>query len=218
LKSSIEPLASEPDSTYFDAIENAQELVRSFSEIRPPPSMVQRLTRNALVAQSRLWWRDALAQSRGADYAQATSAEIDREFSNITVKGLDEISLTSERGDIPVVVFNDSDYAIAVAVRLVASQLELDQDRFEFTVEPHSSHQLTAHARVRSSGIFPLRVDLETPDGSFRIASKSVRIRSTEFNVIALTITFGALAFLVFFYLARLLRARRRARSEGAPA
>jgi hypothetical protein len=44
---------------------------------------------------------------------------------------------------------------------------------------------------------------------------KRITIRSTAFNRVALGITFGALAFLIFFYMFRVLR-RRRGKASNA--
>jgi hypothetical protein len=63
--------------------------------------------------------------------------------------------------------------------------------------------------RAGSSGIFPLEVAVETPDGSYEIDKRSITVRSTEFNQVALLITLGALGFLVFFFLLRGIRRRR---------
>jgi hypothetical protein len=67
---------------------------------------------------------------------------------------------------------------------------------------------LTVDVAAQSSGIFPLVVTVETPDGTF-ITDKTIEVRSTEFNEIALGLTFGALAFLILFYITRAIRGRR---------
>ena len=41
-------------------------------------------------------------------------------------------------------------------------------------------------------------------------------MRSTEFNEVALGLTFGALAFLVLFYVTRAVRGRRERAREGS--
>jgi hypothetical protein len=63
-----------------------------------------------------------------------------------------------------------------------------------------------------------LRINTETPDGGLTFGSVVVTIRSTEFNRIALGLTFGALAFLILFYTAKAVRRRRRATDATADA
>jgi hypothetical protein len=80
------------------------------------------------------------------------------------------------------------------------------------TFEPGVT-ELPIQASARASGIYPVRVRLETTEG-FLVYETSIRIRSTEFNEIALAITLGALLFLVVFSTIRGVR-RRRSGSES---
>jgi hypothetical protein len=57
---------------------------------------------------------------------------------------------------------------------------------------------------------------LITPDGSEVIAESEPTVRSTEFNNVALTITMGALFFLIAFYVLRWYRRRNAAPPAGA--
>ncbi|HZA19378.1 MAG TPA: hypothetical protein VE889_00875, partial [Actinomycetota bacterium] len=52
------------------------------------------------------------------------------------------------------------------------------------------------------------------PDGLDIGAPVTLTVRSTEFNEIALGLTFGALAFLILFYVVRGLRNRREADTD----
>jgi hypothetical protein len=213
--SQISPLTNQPQFDYFNTIEDAAERVSHFDLLRPPSAVVGRLVRNTLLAQSRLWWNDTLTLGRGLGYAQATVKEVDAEMSKITLGTPDQIRLTSRQGEVPLVVFNETGYPVTIDIRVVSQQLGLDlelepsllEDR---RIEPDSTNQFTIRARARSSGIFPLEIRLETPDG-YPISSKEVTVTSTEFNEIALGITIGAFTFLVLFYVTRALR-RRRAR------
>jgi hypothetical protein len=207
----LPPLASEPDSVFYDDLEEAYDLVDSFGDINPPTARQRRLIRNLLVAQSRLWSGDQTLVTRGAEYLDQTLAEVTAEFAKITIGGIEEIRLTSRRGEIPIEVFNDTNYPVTVDIRLVAPELRMDQTLSE-VLQEHRFKQLSVDVtdRSRASGIFSLQVMVETPDGSYEIDQKLVRIRSTEFNIVALTITIGAFAFLVLFYLLRGFRRQER--------
>ncbi|MEA2487275.1 MAG: hypothetical protein QOF16_929, partial [Actinomycetota bacterium] len=63
------PLHDDPGTSYFDAISGASAEVSSFGQIGPPAALLDRLSENVLVSQSRLWWGDAAAQTRGRAFA-----------------------------------------------------------------------------------------------------------------------------------------------------
>jgi hypothetical protein len=209
----IVPLEDGPSFDYFNTIEDAAESTSHFELIGPPPSIVQRMVRNTLVAQSRLWWSDLALLGRGVSYAQATLNEIDDEYSKLTLGTPNQIRLTSRQGEIPLVVFNETGYPVTVDIRITSQQLDLELEPSLIEgrrMEPDSTNQIIIKASARSSGIFPMTISLETPDG-FPISSKVVTVSSTEFNEVALGITIGAFAFLVLFYVTRAIRRRARA-------
>ena len=204
----------DPTEGLFDSIASTQDLVESFQLIRPPAALTQRLTRNLLVAQSRLWGASPLLTERADTYVEKTLAETEGELDKITVGGTDEIRLTSQRGEIPLEVFNEASYPVSLNVRVVSPDLRLDET-FPLALQPDRFQQITVDIAARSSGIFPVEVSLETPDGSYEIDTRSITVRSTEFNQIAVVITIGALVFLVLFYLVPGLR-RRAPHAEAA--
>lgn len=201
-------LSNQPDSGYLEAIADADEVVDAFRGIQPSPSLLQRLTRNTLVSESRLWWREPTLLAEGERYATDAAAEADRELGKITIGGSDEVSLTSTSAEVPIVIFNDASYDVSVNVRIVSTDLNLEET-YPITVQANGLRQLTVDVAAQSSGIFPLFVTVETPDGREIHPATEIQIRSTEFNEIALGLTFGALAFLVLFYITRAVRGHR---------
>jgi Family of unknown function (DUF6049) len=217
------PAHGAPGESYFASIADASLAVGDFASLRPRDlspteqwrgdQLLERLQSNILVAQSRLWWSDIALMAEGATYARATEQEADDHLGRIRVGGRDELTLTSSRQPIPVVLFNRNPFAVQVTVRL-DSRGELDFDGapdriFEHTLVPPGNQPLTAVANARSSGTFTLDVSVLTPNGQ-EITDQPITIRSTRFNKIALGITIGALAFLVLFYTSRAVRNRRR--------
>lgn len=201
------PLVNEPDPDYVEEIARANEIVEGFRGVQPPPALIQRLTRNTLVSGSRLWWRDPGLLLEGERYATEAADEAERELGKITIAGNSEIALTSRRAEIPLVVLNDASYDVSVTVRISSTDLRIDET-FRITVQARGLRQLSVDVAAQSSGIFTVFVDVETPDGH-PIDDRRIQVRSTEFNEIALGLTFGALAFLVLFYITRAIRGRR---------
>ncbi|MGH2807939.1 MAG: DUF6049 family protein [Actinomycetota bacterium] len=206
IRTSLPPLGNLPEPSYFEDLNVAQQELEHFETVGPPASFVQRLTRNILTAESRLWWGNEL-EDRGRAYATESLAEVNAERAKISIGSSKEIRLTSRTAPIQIVVFNDADYPVRVRVHLSSSDLDLERT-VEETVQARGLKQVRFDISADTSGIFTIQAEVETPDGR-GIAATPITIRSTEFNEIALGLTFGALAFLILFYITRTVRQRR---------
>jgi hypothetical protein len=202
---------TQPDDDYIEEVAAAAGAVESFSQMHPPDGLVQRLGRDVLVAQSRLWWSDAARLAEGSAFAVAARAEVDRELGKISVFGQENITLTSRRGEIPLNLVNRTNYDVTAEISIESfdRDITLDEHTIEDTFPPGATF-LPVQATARASGVFLIQIRVLTPDG-LTIDETTVSIRSTEYNEIALGITVGALAFLVMFYMFRGLGRRRAA-------
>jgi len=183
--------------------------------VDPPDALVERLHRDVLVAQSRWWWTEP---ERGIAYARHATERVDAEFEKVRIVGPNEITLTSRTGELQFLIVNDTGYPITAGVELVSTQLDLNEtEPYEIAA---AQQRLNVPVTTRSSGIFRLTVQLVTPEGIPIGESQQIRVRSTDFNAIALGITFGALAFLILFYAVRGIRRKRRsgAKTGTSPA
>lgn len=202
-------LTNAPDSGYAAEVARADSRVESFRGVQPPPGLLERLARNTLVSESRLWWNDPTRLIAGERYATDAADEAEREMAKISIGGTDEISLTSSEAQLPIVVFNDAAYDVSVNVEVRSTELRLDET-FPVTVQANGLRQLTVDVAAQSSGIGSVFIEVQAPDGH-EIATKRITVRSTAFNEVALGLTFGALAFLILFYVTRAIRTRRSA-------
>ena len=199
----------------YAAIERTESIIESFNSVGPPAPMYQRLLRNYLVAESRNWWVDDALAAQGLAYAGASAEEARAEMDKVSIEVSERITLTSRAEDIPVRVLNDAGYPVRVRFQLDSPRLRFEEEQvrtFETGRTP-----LTIPVRTDTSGFFPVTMSLVTPDGSEVIAESQPTVRSTEFNNVALTITLGALFFLIAFYLLRWYR-RRNPPSAQEPA
>jgi Family of unknown function (DUF6049) len=210
LRQSLPPLQNDPGDALLEVVQTAGDTVTSFATINPPEALVRRLSRAVLTAQSRTWWTDPALTARGAAYATAAENGALAELEKITIEADEQITMTSRQAEIPVAVFNDADYPVRIRIQLVSPSLTFETDAIEATFEPPGERLPNGvSATAKSSGIFPLTINIQTPDGRLTFGSKDITVRSTEFNRIALGLTFGALGFLILFYTARALRRRR---------
>lgn len=207
----LEPLANEPDATFYGEIASTIDFVDRFRRMQPPEEMVDRFVRNTLVAQSRLWWPSDELMEVANGYLSGTTAAAEDEIAKVTIGGPSEINLTSREGEIPLTVSNRTGFPTTLRVRLESPQRDLSLDPVLVPAQriaDDDSLQFTVEAQARSSGIFRMEVVVETPDGDLLVSEKIITIRSTAFNRVALGITLGAFGFLVVFYLLRVFRRR----------
>jgi len=209
--------SSAPDASLYEAIAVADDVVDTYADIQPPETFVQDLNRNLLVAQSRTWWTDDDLFERGVGYVQQTRAIAEGELDKISLRAPGEITLTSEQGEITLSLVNEADYPVTVRITPTSDDVTFDPPTIEDTFEPGGASQFRIDVRSESSGIFPVNVRLETPNGE-PIRPISIRVRSTSFNDIAVAITLGALAFLILWYAMRAVRKRRRAHKPASEA
>jgi hypothetical protein len=206
---------NELDAFGYDVIEEAESTIESFNSVGPPVAMYQRLLRNTLVAESRNWWESEELATQGLSYARASAQEARSEMDKVSIEVSERITLTSRAEDIPVRVLNNAGYPVKVRFQLESPQFRFEDEQIQ-TFETGRT-PLTIPVRAESSGFFRVTMALITPDGSEVIAESEPTVRSTEFNNVALTITIGALFFLIAFYLLRWYR-RRNAPPAREPA
>lgn len=210
-------LRGQPDEADFETIRRTADRLETYRELGPPQERLDRMDHNLLVAVSRTWWNEPpLSTQEGIAYAEDTEDEIIGEFDKLTVSG-PNTTLTSQRSAIEVNVFNETTYPVTVDVDFFAQggDIRIDESDKEeldnLTVEPGAAPAIKVDAIAESSGIFNVRARILSPVTRTEINSQELTIRSTNFNQIALGITFGALAFLILFYILRLISRRRRA-------
>lgn len=202
----------QPEEDFFASVAQTVELVNSFRRMQPPDQLVTRLRRNTLVAESRLWWSSPDLFENATGYLEGTESETQEQVAKVTIGGPSQINLTSQTGEIPLVVSNGTSFptTVRIGVRSLQPDLTLTPEELEpQRINANDAFQFTIQAESRSSGIFPVEVTVETPEGELEIATKEVTVRSTEFNRVALAVTVGAFVFLVLFYLLRLVKRRR---------
>ena len=207
------PLPKEPPSDLFQSIDETEDFLEDFRRMQPPEQLLERLRRNTLVAESRLWWSTPELLEVAERYLEGTLSQAEAEIDKIAIGGPSEINLTSRTGEIPLVVSNGTGFPTTVSVSVSSPQPDLVLDPATVRpqqIAPEDTYQFTVEANARSSGIFPIEVVVQTSDGSLDLAYKRITIRSTEFNRIALGLTAGAFAFLVLFYLLRVARRQRK--------
>lgn len=209
--------ANDPGPEYYADAAAAGDLVESFGGIGPPESLSLRLQTNILVAQSRLWWADPAIGS-GLAYATDSAEEVRSHLAKIRIGGAEDITLTSSGGTIQFQVVNETGYPVRLKPLLTSEGEKLrfeSPELQEFSNDPPITG-IELKVTAGSSGISPLNISLETPDG-LTVTERRIRVRSTQFNQVALVITVGAALFLILYYTFRSARQRHETAINEVP-
>ena len=104
------------------------------------------------------------------------------------------------------------------SVRLRSQKLEFPEGETIPLVLTEPSTRIDIPVRARTSGAFPLQIDVTTPDGQRRLAMSRYTVRSTAVSGAGLVLSIGAGAFLVVWWARHWHRTRRSARLVAADA
>jgi hypothetical protein len=206
------PLPEAPDA-YDRALEGTRAALARFRSYILRDNRLAAVLRTTFArARGSAEWNDRW--SVGRRRAAAIIESIRRQQRLITIEEGD-VTFTSRRGSVPVTVRNGARYPVRVRIALASPKLEFPDARTRVvTVDPPGDTIVVA-ALARSTGTFPVQVQLTSSDRSIRFDTGELTVRSVAANVSALVLTGGGALFLVGWYARRVLR-RRRAHS-GTP-
>ena len=139
----------------------------------------------------------------------ACAGSIDEQLGGIVMPQNRSITLTARRGEIPVTFQNHTGHPVKVVVHMESdkldfpggSRLQIDLTRLNTT------HRFPVVART--SGTFPIRITLESPDGDLIVGRARLTVRSTATSGVGLAISVGAALFLAVWWGRHALKGRR---------
>ena len=128
---------------------------------------------------------------------------------------LSSIRLTAREATIPLRFQNRADHPVRVRVRFESDKVDFvdfaDGETTVLVLEPGVTPQEFS-VRAFTSGSFPLEIEMTTPDGAVDLGGRRITIRSTALSGVGTALTFGALAFLVVWWIASFRRNKRATR------
>ncbi len=127
--------------------------------------------------------------------------------------------LTDQEGTVPITLTNTNPNSPAkVMLRLKSEKLEfLDGDKnqpgtfSQVILLNKANNTLRVPVRYRTSGAFPMEVEVLTPDGNLLLIKERFVIRSTSISGVGILLSLGAFAFLMLWW-GRHWRSSRRAK------
>jgi hypothetical protein len=158
--------------------------------------LVKSLQRSLLVA---------LGADTPADKRHAYVTRIDRVAaklaSEISAPADFQITLTARDGTIPLTLTNDSGQNVQVTIRLTSSQLTFPSGATltNVVLEPGNT-RIDLDVRTRTSGAFPLDIEVTSPDGGLTLDTTTFTIRSTAVSGAGIFLSVGAGLFLMLWW------------------
>jgi hypothetical protein len=165
----------------------------------------RRLTTQMLLSESRQFVE---RERDGTAFLGAVQARVAEEIGKVQPPASNSaITLTSRQGVIPVTLSSSAEYDVHLRVTLFSPRLLFLEGASRDVVLNRPRQALTFPVLAQTTGRFPVRVLIETPDGH-RIAESRIVVRSTAYNTRALLVTVASALFLLFLWWRRVQSAR----------
>lgn len=211
--------ARELPASYLGRIAGAQRSLKSFRSTVPLGyAPADDYARFLMVAESAAY-RDSPARARGVKFVAAVEDGIANLYRQVQVKETSTV-LTARTGGLVITMANRTDQPLTVRLRLAADKgVEIAaSERFSepFVLAPQSAATLERQVHTRTTGTFPITVEVLSADGQVLVSEATVVVRSTALNRATLLLMGGAGGFLVLWWTGKQVRARRRDREDRA--
>jgi len=193
---------------YVQTIREVRTDIQTYRSIlvRPNP-LPDQLETTTLLAESDSF-TDQLRTGRG--FLESARERLLAEFRKVRPDiSAPERTLASRNGVIPVGIANGTGYPVKVKVRLVSNRLSFLPADTQQILLNGGTDTILFHVQARTTGRFPVQVQILTPTGVELPGQGQLVVRSTAYNVIALIITIGAALFLLAWWARRFIPRRR---------
>ncbi len=191
-------------TTYVTSIRQARRRIDMLRSMLPSGSLEpDRLETMLLLAEARQF---LISTSDGLAFIDAVKRSVRDTVDDLALDTVSSVTLSSGSGGVPVTVSNEGPRPLRFSVRLDSPWL-LDEPTAALELAPGDSQTVRLQAQLRSTGRFPVQVQMVSPTGRL-IAQQTLAVRSTAYNRIALLITIGATLVLIAVWARRFLPSR----------
>ena len=190
-------------TSYVASLKEARRRIDTLRSMLPESSLEpDRLETMLLLAEARQY---LTSTTDGLAFIDAARESVRATVDDLALT-VPSATLTSDPGGIPVTISNEGQHSLTVWVQLV-SQWIREEPASELELGPGDSQTLRLQAELRSTGRFPVHVQMTSPSGRL-IGEQTLVVRSTAYNRIALLITIGAALVLLLLWARRFLPGR----------
>lgn len=150
-----------------------------------------------------------LSSSDRRRYLDGVRSGISAQLAKIALPQGQSITLTAQAGRIPITIVSSTTYPVHAVLRVSSDDLSFPQGTSQAVVLDTRDTSTYFEVRARTSGAFPLRVSLTSPDGRLSMLTSRFTIRSTAASGVAIALSVGAAAFLLGWWGRSALQGRR---------
>jgi hypothetical protein len=173
------------------------------------PAAVGTADRSLLASVSSAWPPDA-GRARAAAHLQVVDHVIGQFVGLIEVPNTRTITLTSRSGEIPLTFRNGTGDTVHVRAALSSEKLFFPQGTVLDLWLPPRSTTVRVAVETRTSGTFPLDLEVTSTDGVLPISQRRLEVRSTFVSTVGVVLMVSAALFLAAWWGLDLRRRRRR--------
>jgi len=149
---------------------------------------------------------------RRQEFLDAMLHRIRSQTEAVQVPSHRSITLTARTGEIPVTVLSRTGYPLKVQIVVASDKLDFPKGSVRSVELTRRSTTERFSVKARTSGSFPLRVSLRSPDGELELGTSRFTVRSTAASGVGVVLSVGAMAFLLVWWGRHLVRGRRNRR------
>jgi len=165
--------------------------------------------RSLLASVTSAWPPDA-GRTRAARHLATVDRAVDDVIRLIEVPSPRTITLTSRSGVIPLTFRNETGHAVRIRVVLDSEKLFFPQGSvLDLELQPKSSTTRVA-VEARTSGTFPLTLEVTSANGVLPISQRRLEVRSTFVSTLGIVLMGSAVLFLAVWWGIDLRRRRKR--------
>jgi hypothetical protein len=165
--------------------------------------------RSLLASVSNAWPTD-IGRARARAHLRVIDRAIEGLLRRIQVPDTRTITLTSRSGEIPLTFRNDTGFPVRVRASLASSKLFFPHGSvIELELPPRSTTVRVA-VEARTSGTFPLELEVTSTDGVLSISRRRLEVRSTFVSTVGIVLMVSAAGFLAVWWGFELRRRHRR--------
>ncbi|MEX2405745.1 MAG: DUF6049 family protein, partial [Actinomycetota bacterium] len=192
-------------TSYVDELKEARRLIATYrSMLVGPGTEPDRLETLLLLAESRQYLS---TPEEGLAFITGVRDSVDAVFGAISVDSAPVITLTSSTGSgVPVTVRNDAEETLRVSVQLDGLGLS-ETPTIDLELRPGDEQTITFRVDLIRTGRFKVQLQVLAPAGRL-IQERTLVLRSTVYNRIALVITIAAALVLLALWARRFLPGR----------
>jgi hypothetical protein len=152
---------------------------------------------------------DLKAKRQRDGYVEGAKRLIQDQLNDIQMPQGRSITLTARTGEIPVTFQNNTGKPVRVVVKIESDKLDFPRG----TTQTLDLTRLNTTERfpvvARTSGAFPIRITLESPDGNLVVGRGRITIRSTAASGVSVIVALGAAIFLAVWWGRNAMKGRR---------